>query len=91
VTGGRHPSAFFRAVRFVADRGHTRPATHRPHPSYGGTRMFPQPKKFGRYIVLAVIVVFIFKDPSGAAHLAHQGAGLVTQFATAAGQFVSSF
>jgi hypothetical protein len=53
--------------------------------------MFPQPKKFGRYIVLAVIVLFIFKDPTGAAHLAHQGVGLISQGADAAGKFVSSF
>jgi hypothetical protein len=45
--------------------------------------MFPQPRRFGRYLILAVLVLFAIKNPEGAAHLARIGGGLVYQAAGA--------
>jgi hypothetical protein len=45
--------------------------------------MFPQPRKFGWYLVLAVLVLFAIKNPDGAAHLARMGGGLLSAAAGA--------
>ena len=37
--------------------------------------MFPQPRRFGWYLVLVVLVLFLIKNPAGAAHLARLGGG----------------
>jgi hypothetical protein len=45
--------------------------------------MFPQPRRFGWYLVLVVLVLFLIKNPAGAAHLARLGGGLLSQIAGA--------
>lgn len=52
--------------------------------------MFPQPKKYGRYIVLAVIVIFIWKNPVAAAHATQQGGALLSQAADALSKFAGA-
>jgi hypothetical protein len=38
-------------------------------------------KKFIRWLVIAVLVVFVFTDPTGAAALVHQGVALIQAMA----------
>ena len=45
--------------------------------------MFPQPRRFGWYLVLVVLVLFLIKNPTGAAHLVSLGGGLLSQIAGA--------
>ena len=52
--------------------------------------MFPQPKKWPRYVAGAVIAVFVFKNPDTAAHLVNQLGGLISQGATALSRFASA-
>jgi hypothetical protein len=52
--------------------------------------MFPQPKKWPRYVVGAIVVVFVFKNPAAAAHLVNQLSGLVSQGANALSRFASA-
>ncbi len=48
-----------------------------------------QPKKWGRWVVLAIVLVFIFKNPTQAAGMANQAQHLVSQGADAISRFVS--
>ena len=52
--------------------------------------MFPQPKKYGRYVVLAIFVLFAYKNPTTAAQLVNQAGGVLMTAADAAGKFVSA-
>lgn len=52
--------------------------------------MFPQPKKWPRYVVGAIVVVFVFKNPTAAAHMANNLVGLISQGAAALGKFASA-
>jgi hypothetical protein len=52
--------------------------------------MFPQPKKYGRYILLAVFALFAFKNPTAAAHLVHTAGGLLSQGADALSKFAGA-
>ena len=45
--------------------------------------MYPQPRRFGWYLVLIVLVLFLVKNPDGAAHLARLGGGLISEIAGA--------
>ena len=52
--------------------------------------MLPQPKKYGRYVVLAIALIFTFKNPEAASHVVHNGTGLLMQAADAAGKFANA-
>lgn len=52
--------------------------------------MLTQPKKWPKYIALAIVAVFVFKSPDSAAHLVNHAGGLIGQGATAFSRFVSS-
>jgi len=52
--------------------------------------MLTQPKKWPKYLVLAVVVVFVFKNPASAAHLVNHASGMVSQGASALGRFASA-
>jgi hypothetical protein len=52
--------------------------------------MFPQPRRFGWYLVLVVLVLFLIKNPVGAAHLARLGGGLLSQVAGALSKAASA-
>jgi hypothetical protein len=52
--------------------------------------MFPQPKKWPRYVVGAIVVVFVVKNPAAAAQLVNHLGGLISQGATALSQFASA-
>ncbi|XVQ10917.1 hypothetical protein ACQP1W_51925 [Spirillospora sp. CA-255316] len=52
--------------------------------------MFPQPKKYGRYVALAIFVLFAYKNPTAAAHLVEQAGGVLMTAADAAGKFVTA-
>jgi hypothetical protein len=52
--------------------------------------MFPQPKKWPRYVAGAIVVIFVFKNPTAAAHLVDHLGGLVSQGATALSRFASA-
>lgn len=52
--------------------------------------MFPQPKKWPRYLVGAIVVVFVFKNPAAAAHLVNHLSGLVSQGSAALSRFASA-
>jgi hypothetical protein len=52
--------------------------------------MLPQPRKFGRYVVLVVFALFVFKNPTAAAHLVHQAGGLLSQGADALSKFAGA-
>ena len=41
--------------------------------------MFPQPKKWPRYVVGAIVAVFVFKNPATAAQLVNRLGVLVSQ------------
>ena len=45
--------------------------------------MYPQPRRFGWYLVSAVLILFIVKNPDGAAHLVRLGGGLLSAAAGA--------
>jgi hypothetical protein len=47
--------------------------------------MFPQPKKYGHYVVAAVFAVFVFKNPEKAAQFINHAIDTVSQFAGALG------
>jgi hypothetical protein len=53
--------------------------------------MFPQPKKYGRYVVLAVFVLFAYRNPEGAAALVQHGAALLGGGADALTKFADAF
>ncbi len=44
----------------------------------GGARMYPQPRRFLWYLGLIVLVLFVFKSPAIAGHLAHAGGELLS-------------
>jgi polysaccharide deacetylase 2 family uncharacterized protein YibQ len=52
--------------------------------------MFPQPKKWPQYVACAIAVIFVFKNPTAAAHLANHLGGLVSQGADALSKFASA-
>jgi hypothetical protein len=45
--------------------------------------LFPQPKKYGSYVVGLVLAVFVFKNPEQAAHFINQAFDAVSRFANA--------
>ena len=45
--------------------------------------VFPQPRRFGWYLVLVVLVLFAIKNPDGAAHMVRLGGGLLSAAAGA--------
>ena len=45
--------------------------------------MYPQSRRFGWYLVLFVLLLFVVKDPDGAVHLARLGGGLLSDAAGA--------
>lgn len=49
-----------------------------------------QPKKYGRYVVLAIAILFAFKNPEAAAHIVRNGSDLLMQAADAAGEFTDA-
>ncbi|WP_158566709.1 hypothetical protein [Actinomadura craniellae] len=53
--------------------------------------MFPQPKKYGRYVAAAVFVVFAIQSPEAAALLVKQAGGLALGLAESLGTFVEAF
>ena len=52
--------------------------------------MLTQTKKWPRYIVLAIVVVFVFKNPTSAAHLVNRASGAISQGANALGRFAGA-
>ena len=52
--------------------------------------MFPQPKKYGRYIALAVFVLFAYKNPEAAADLVQQASATLMRIADQLGKFVAA-
>ena len=53
--------------------------------------MFPQPKKYGRYVAIAVFVLFAYKNPQAAAHLVQQAGAILMQIADQLGKFAAAF
>lgn len=53
--------------------------------------MFPQPKKYGRYIALAVFALFAYKNPEAAAHLVQQAGAILMQITDQLGKFAAAF
>lgn len=52
--------------------------------------MLTQPKKWPKYLVLAVVIVFVVKNPASAAHMVNHAGGLISQGANALGRFASA-
>ncbi|MEV5747161.1 hypothetical protein AB0L00_05030 [Actinoallomurus sp. NPDC052308] len=52
--------------------------------------MFSQPRKWPRYVLGAIVIVFVFKNPTAAAHMVNNLGGLISQGATALSQFASA-
>ena len=52
--------------------------------------MLTQPKKWPRYIVLAIVAWFVVQNPASAAHLANHAGELISQGADALGRFASA-
>ncbi len=52
--------------------------------------MYPQRRGFLWYVAVAVLVLFVIKDPSGAAWLAHAGLGLLSDIASGLANLVGS-
>ncbi|MDL4777593.1 hypothetical protein [Actinomadura xylanilytica] len=52
--------------------------------------MYPQPKKWPRYLVGAIVVLFVFKNPTAAAHLVSNLGALISQGADALSEFASA-
>jgi hypothetical protein len=52
--------------------------------------MFPQPKKWPRYVAGAIVVVFVFKNPAAAAQLVNHLSGLISLGATALSRFAAA-
>jgi hypothetical protein len=48
-----------------------------------------QPRRWGRWVLLAIVVVFIFKNPGQAAHMAHSAWSLIGQAADSVSRFAS--
>lgn len=51
---------------------------------------FEQPKQWGRWVALAIVLIFVFKNPAAAAHMANHAAGLIGQGADALSKFTSA-
>lgn len=49
-----------------------------------------QPRKWGRYVLLAIVAVFVFKSPAQAAHMADGAWSLISQGADAVSRFASA-
>lgn len=52
--------------------------------------MIMQPKRWPRYVAAAVVLVFVFKNPTAAAHMANGLSGLISQGAAALARFASA-
>jgi hypothetical protein len=52
--------------------------------------MYPQPRRYGWYLVLVVLVLFAIKNPVGAAHMARLGGGLLSAAAGALSKLADS-
>ena len=52
--------------------------------------MFPQPKKWPRYVVGAIVLVFVVNEPVTAAHIAGHLTGLLSRGADALSQFATA-
>lgn len=52
--------------------------------------MFPQPRKYGRYILMACFALFVFKNPVAAAHLCSNAGDLLAQGADAISKFATA-
>ena len=48
-----------------------------------------QPRRWGRWVVLAIAVVFVVKNPDQAAHMAHSAWSLIGQAADSFSRFAS--
>ncbi|MGH3326798.1 MAG: hypothetical protein ACRDPT_03200 [Streptomycetales bacterium] len=55
-----------------------------------GVAVFPQPRKFLRYVVLAVAVLFVVRAPEEAAHMVVEGFGVAGQAMDAFDRFVGA-
>jgi hypothetical protein len=53
--------------------------------------MLVQPKKYGRYIALAIAVVFIYKNPVEAAHIAKWAGTVISGGANSLTRFTQAF
>lgn len=51
---------------------------------------FEQPKHWGRWAFLAIVVLFVFKNPTAAAQMANHAAGALSQGADALSKFTSA-
>jgi hypothetical protein len=45
--------------------------------------LFPQPKKWPSTIAAIVVVIVVFRNPAGAAHLVNHAVSAINQFASA--------
>lgn len=52
--------------------------------------MFPQPKKYGRYVALAVFLLFAYKNPQAAADLTQQAGDFVMKVVDQAGRYITA-
>jgi hypothetical protein len=52
--------------------------------------IYPQRRSWLWYVVVAVLVLFVIKDPSGAAYLARAGLGLLSDVASGLASLVGS-
>jgi len=52
--------------------------------------MYPRPRRFLWYPALAVLLLFVFKDPEAAAHLAHWVGELLSEAADVLAKLVGS-
>lgn len=52
--------------------------------------MFPQPRRYGWYLVLVVLALFVIKNPDAAGHLARQCGGLLSAAAGALSKLAGS-
>jgi hypothetical protein len=52
--------------------------------------IYPQRRSWLWYVVVAVLVLFVIKDPSGAAYLAHAGLALLSDIASGLAGLVGS-
>ncbi len=52
--------------------------------------MFPKARKWPTYVVGAIVVIFVFKNPEAAAGLVNHAGALLSQGANAVGRFASA-
>lgn len=51
--------------------------------------MLMQPRRWGRWVLLAIVAVFVFKSPDQAAHVADGAWSLISHAADAVSRFAS--